>query len=602
MNQKFEIFKNPELLKEIPKATGVYIIRSKDDEILYVGKAKSLRDRLRSYVAKSGIDFFKQSLIREANSVEIIVVENELEALLLESNLIKQYRPPYNVVLRDDKSYPYLRISYTEKFPRLSIARRVKNKGDFYFGPITPVDRLRDLINLLKSTYKIAQKNDKQCQGSKNACIYFQMNRCLAPCIGNISRDEYLKIIDEIKSILTNPKKIKKQLEQELKELVDKLEFEKAIKVRDKLKAIELLENKQVVTDIDEDFTDVIAFATQDNITCAYVMSIRFSNVVGNRIFYFYESDINSDFIENFLVQYYIQMNQVIPDVVITEGLNSVETIKEALSTSKSVDVVIPKKGKRKRLLELAKKNAHITLEMHLNRFEKDMEIFRKLKDLFNLKKIPLTIDVVDISHLGFENVVGGVVRYTLGGFDKQMYRRYNLKSKYEFEAMKEILSRHKRLLFNTSNRLADLIVVDGGPIQIKAAKEVFGENYDVIGIAKEKRENRTIRSKGEVEDRIYVGNEQVGVDNEVLEFIQKLRDEAHRFAVEFHRKKRKDYVLSSVLDRIEFIGPKRKKALFEKFGSIENLKNASIDEIASVNGISRKIATVIKERLQEFE
>ena len=602
MNQKFEIFENPELLKEIPKATGVYIIRSRDDEILYVGKAKSLRDRLRSYVAKSGIDFFKQSLVREASSIEIIVVENELEALLLESNLIKQYRPPYNVVLRDDKSYPYLRISYTEKFPRLSIARRVKNKGDFYFGPITPVDRLRDLINLLKSTYKIAQKNDKQCQGSKNACIYFQMNRCLAPCIGNITREEYSKIIDEIKSILTNPKKIKKQLEKELKKLVDRLEFEKAIKVRDKLKAIELLENKQVVTDVAEDFTDVIAFATHDNITCAYIMSIRFSNVVGNRSFYFHESDIDSDFVENFLFQYYIQMNQVIPDVVITEGLNSVKTIKEALSTSKSVEVVIPKRGKRKKLLELAKKNAKINLETHLDRFKKDIEILKKLKDSLNLKKVPLTIDTVDISHLGFENVVGGVVRYTLGGFDKQLYRRYNLTSKYEFNAMKEILSRHKKLLLNGSNRIADLIVVDGGPIQIKAAEEVFGENYDIVGIAKEKRKSRVIRSKGEVEDKIYVGNEPVDVDREVLEFVQKLRDEAHRFSIEFHRKKRKDYVLSSALDRIEFIGQKRKKALFEKFGSIENLKNATLDEIASIRGISKKIASIIKERLQEFE
>jgi len=602
MNQKFEIFEKPELLKEIPKATGVYIIRSKDDEILYVGKAKSLRDRLRSYLVKSGIDFFKQSLVREASSVEIIVVENELEALLLESNLIKQYRPPYNVVLRDDKSYPYLRISYTEEFPRLSISRRVKNKGDFYFGPITPVDRLRDLINLLKFTYKIAQKNDKQCQGSKNACIYFQMNRCLAPCIGNISREEYLKIIDEIKSILTNPKKIKRQLEQELKELVDRLEFEKAIKVRDKLKAIELLESKQVVTDIDEDFTDVIAFATYENITCAYIMSIRFSNVVGNRSFYFHESEINSDFVENFLVQYYIQMNQVIPDVIITEGLDDVETIEKALSTSKSVDVIVPKKGKRKRLLELAKKNARINLEMHLNRFEKDIETFKKLKDSLNLKKTPLTIDIVDISHLGFENVVGGVVRYMLGGFDKQMYRRYNLESKYEFEAMKEILSKHKRLLLNSSNRIADLIIVDGGPIQIRAAKDVFGEDYDIVGIAKEKRESRTVRSKGEVEDKIYVQNEIIEVDREILEFIQKLRDEAHRFAVEFHRKKRKDYVLSSALDRIEFIGPKRKKALFERFGNIENLKNASLDEIASVKGISKKIAAIIKERLQELE
>ena len=602
MKQKLEIFKDPELLKGIPKQTGVYIIYSKDDEILYVGKAKSLRDRLRSYVSGRESDFFKQSLVREAHSVEIVIVETELEALLLESNLIKQYRPPYNIVLRDDKSYPYLRISYSEKFPRLSIARRVKHRGDFYFGPITPVERLKSLLELFKTTFKIAQKNDKQCQGSKTACIYFQMGKCLAPCIGNISKEEYLKIIDEIKAILTNPARIKKQLEEELKSLVDNLEFEKAIKVRDKLKAIELLENKQNVAEINEDFLDVIAFEEENSIACAYLMSVRFSNIVGNRIFFFHECQINSDFAENFLMQYYLGLNQVIPDVIITEKLENTETLKKALSISKHVEIVLPKIGKRKKLLQLAKKNAKINLQMQINRFERDLETFKKLKLLFDLKKIPLSIDVADISHVGFENVVGGVIRYTLGGFDKQMYRRYKLKHKYEFEAMKEMLSRHKRLLLNSSSKLADLIVVDGGIIQIKAAKEVFGEDYDIVGIAKEKVDKKTIRSKGDVKDKIYLKSGTAEVDEDVLEFMQRLRDEAHRFAIEFHRKKRKDYVLSSALDRIEFIGPKRKKALFEKFGSFENLKGASIEEIASVKGISKKIASIIKERLEEFD
>ncbi len=602
MKQKFEIFENPELLKEIPKETGVYIIYSKDDEILYVGKAKSLRDRLRSYITASGVDFFKQSLLKEAYSVEIIILKSELEALLLESNLIKQYRPPYNVVLRDDKSYPYLRISYTEKFPRISIARRVKNKGDFYFGPITPVERLKSLVELLKTTFKIAQKNDKQCQGSKTACIYYQMNRCMAPCIGNVSKEEYLKAINEIKSILTNPSSIKQKLKVELKEAIDKLEFEKAIKIRDKLKAIEILESKQTVSEVGEDFLDAIAFTEKDGIVCAYIMSVRFKNIVGNRNFIFYGNEITGDFVESFLIQYYIRLNQVIPDVVVTEKIKSTEPISRALSETKRVEVLVPKKGEKKRLLELAKKNAEITLKLHLDRFKKDIEIFKKLEEQLELTKMPITIDVADISHISFENVVGGVIRYTLGGFDKGLYRRFNLTHKYESEAMKEMLSRHKKLLIRSSNKLADLIIVDGGPIQIKAAKEVLGEEYDVIGIAKEKREERTIRSKGEAIDSIYKNSNKVEVDQEVLEFIQKLRDEAHRFAIEFHRKKRKDYVLSSALDRIEFIGPKRKKALFEKFGNIDNLKKASIEDIASVKGISKKIATIIKEKLADLD
>ena len=602
MKQKFEIFKSPELLKEIPKQTGVYIIYSKDDEVLYVGKAKSLRDRLRSYVAGRELDFFKQSLVKEAYSVEIVVVESELESLLLESNLIKQYRPPYNVVLRDDKSYPYLRISYSEKFPRLSIARRVKQKGDFYFGPITPVEKLKNLLKLFKSTFKIAQKNDSQCQGSKSACIYYQMGRCLAPCIGNVSREEYLRVINEIRDILTNPKKIKKQLQRELKELAERLEFEKAIEVRDRLKAIELLENSQNVSEVNEEFADVIAVEFKENISCVYLMSIRFSNIVGSRSFFFYDVLSGEEILESFLAQYYLSMNQVIPDVIITEPVGSVPALKQALSFTKSVDIVIPKRGRRKRLLELAKKNARLSLNMHMSRFQGDIKIFEQLRELIGLEKIPLTIDAADISHIGFENVVGGVVRYSLGGFDKSMYRRYNLKHRFEYEAMKEMLERHKRLLLSSSNRIPDIILVDGGLVQIKAAKEVFGERQAVLGISKEKAEKRSIRSKGDVEDKIYNETGEIGVDKDILQFLQRLRDEAHRFAVEFHRKKRKDYVLSSALDRVEFIGPKRKKALFEKFGSIDNIKKASIDEIASVKGISLKIASIIKERMNEME
>ncbi len=602
MRQKFEIFKDRELLKEIPKQIGVYIIYSKDDEVLYVGKAKSLRDRLRSYVYGRELDFFKQSLVREAFGVEVIAVENELEALLLESNLIKQYRPPYNVVLRDDKSYPYLRISYSEKFPRLSIARRVKQKGDFYFGPITPVDRLKNLLKLLKSTFKIAQKNDSQCQGSKSACIYYQMGKCLAPCIGNVSRDEYLKVIDEIRSILTNPKRIKKQLERELKELSEKLEFEKAIKVRDRLKAIELLENSQSVSEVNEEFSDVIAVESEKNLCCVYLMSVRFSNIVGSRSFFFYDTTSKDELLESFFIQYYLSMNQVIPDVIITEPLSSMSTLKQALSLTKSVQIVVPRRGKRKRLLELAKKNAKLNLSLHLSRFQGDIEIFEKLRELTSLNKLPITIDVADVSHIGFESIVGGVVRYTLGGFDKSMYRRFNLEHKYEFDAMKEMLSRHKRLLLNSSNRVADIVVVDGGLIQVKAAKEVFGQDQAVLGISKEKTDKRAVRSKGDVEDKIYNETGEISVDRDVLQFLQRLRDEAHRFAIEFHRKKRKEYVLSSALDRVEFIGPKRKKALFEKFGTLDNIKKASIEEIASVKGISLKIASIIKERINEMD
>ncbi|WP_025209853.1 excinuclease ABC subunit UvrC [Hippea sp. KM1] len=600
MSQKIELFKNPSLINDIPKLPGVYIIRSSDDEILYVGKAKSLKNRLKSYLNPREMDIFKTSLVGEAHTVEVITVNSELEALLLESNLIKEYRPPYNIVLRDDKSYPYLRISFSERFPRLWIARRIKNKGDFYFGPITPVDRLRTLIKLLKNSFKIAQKNDKQCQGASSACIYYQMGKCLAPCIGNISREDYLKIIEQIKRILTNPRQIKKQLQDELNGYVERLEFEKAIQVRDKLKAIELLENKQSVSEIGEDFCDVIAFERRDVVVCVYIMSVRFSNIVGNRTYFFYTDNIDDGFKESFIVQYYLNQQQVIPDVLILEGGLNASVLRDVLKRQKSVEVVIPKRGSRRRLLELAKKNARLNLDIHLKQFEHNIKILERLKDALNLVKTPYTIDVADISHIGFENVVGGVVRYTVSGFDKAMYRRYSLKSSFEKDAMIEMLSRHKKLLLNSSHKLADLVVVDGGMIQVNAAKEVFS-GLPVVGISKEKIEGKTIRSLGDVRDRVYTENGIIEIGGEVLSFLQRLRDEAHRFAVEYHRKKRKEYVIASALDRIEFIGPKRKKALFERFGSIENIKNASVDDIASIKGISKKIASIIKEKLEDI-
>ena len=596
---RVDLFKDHRLIKEIPKQPGVYIIKSEDDEILYIGKAKSLRDRLKSYLKPSELDMFKVSLVGEASSVEIIVVNSELEALLLESNLIKEHRPPYNIVLRDDKSYPYLRISYSEKFPRLSIVRRVKQKGDFYFGPITPVDKLRTLVKLLKSSFKIIQKNDSQCQGSDRACIYYQMGKCTAPCIGAISRDEYLKLIDEIREILTNPSKIKKKLKSEIDKCVEELNFEKAIELRDKLKAIELLENKQTVSEIDEDFCDVVAFAEKNGIVCAYVMSIRFSNITGGRSFFFYQTRLDREFVEDFITQYYLVSSQVIPDTIITHNITDSDTLAKAISTVKNVQIIIPKKGKRKKLLDMAVKNAELNLQIHLNQFSENIRILSKLKDRFGLIKMPHAIDVADISHINFENVVGGVVRYGINGFDKQMYRRYKLNSKYESEAMEEMLNRHRKLLIKSSSKLPDIVLVDGGIVQVKAAKRIFSDIV-VLGIAKEKIDGLSKRSLGDVADKIYSEEGMIDIDDDLLKFFQKLRDEAHRFAVSYHRKKRKEYVLASALDRIEFIGPKRKKALFEKFGNIDRLREADIEELTKVKGISRRIAEIIKEKLNE--
>jgi excinuclease ABC subunit C len=598
MSALFELFQNKNLLERIPKEPGVYIIKSEMDEILYIGKAKNLRNRIKNYLNPSKLDIFKQSMIKEAKFVEIIVVKTELEALLLESNLIKEHRPPYNVVLRDDKSYPYLRISLSEKYPRISIARRVKNKKDFYFGPITPADNLKNLIKLLKASYKIAQKNDKSCQGANSACIYYQMNKCSAPCVGYISKDDYMLMINEIKSILSNPRPLEKKLQKELKALIYRQNFEKAIEIRDKLKAIEILKSKQSVSDLSSDFLDVIVFEQQDIIICAYIVNIRFSNIVGNRNYFFYDNSITSDMKASFITQYY-SSGEVIPDEIAVDNLSNKEIIEEAISSfGKHTKISTPKIGTKRTLIETAKKNAKLALETHIKSIHTNLDVFKKIKETFGFSKTPFVIDVVDISHTNFENVVSGIVRYSLGGFDKEFYRRYSLKTKYEKDAMQETLFRHKRLLLKGYKKMPDIILVDGGLIQIDAAKRAFNKD-EVIGIAKEKRDGTANRDMGDVDDIIYFNGNRFAVDKNILMFFQKLRDEAHRFAIGYHRQKRIKQTLSSALDRVEFIGPKRKRALFEKFGSIDNIRNASIDELTSIKGITQKTAQILKEKLK---
>ncbi len=598
MSIRLELFKDKTLINQIPKEPGVYIIKSQEEEILYIGKAKNLKNRLKTYLRYENLDIFKSSMIQEAYFVEIIVVKTELEALLLESNLIKEHRPPYNVVLRDDKSYPYLRISLSEKYPRLFIARRIKNKKDFYFGPVTPADSLKKLIKLLKSSYKIAQKNDKSCQGAKSPCIYYQMGKCSAPCVGYISKEKYMEMINEIKSILSNPKPLKEQLNKKLQILIEQEKFEEAIEIRDRLKAIEILENKQTVSEIHGGFLDVIVFERKDIVICAYIINIRFSNIVGNRSYFFYDNELNSETKESFIMQYYTS-GQVIPDIILVDELDNKETIENALSNlGKTISVTIPRKGQKRSLIEMAKKNAQLALETHTKNLHSNLEIFSSIKAIFNTKKTPYTIDVVDISHTGFENIVGCVIRYSINGFDKSMYRKYALKnSKYEPDAMEETLIRHKQLLLKGYKKLPDIVLVDGGIIQTKIAKRIFS-NQTVIGIAKEKTDKTANRSLGDVDDTIYFNEEKKDVDRKILNFFQRLRDEAHRFAISYHKSKREKHTISSILDRVEFIGPKRKKALFDKFKTIENIQKASVEEIATIKGITLKMAEAIKEKL----
>ncbi|MGC9256968.1 excinuclease ABC subunit UvrC [Desulfurella sp.] len=588
-----EIFLDKTLLRQIPKLSGVYKIYSSQNELLYIGKAKNLRNRLASYLRKN-IDPYKQKMIQEAHSVEIIVTKNEEEALLLESNLIKEQRPPYNIVFRDDKSYPYLRITYSENFPRVTYSRRIKNKDDFYFGPFPSAESLHMLIKVIKDSYKIIQKDDKSCQKTnQKPCIYYQMKKCFAPCAQMVSKQDYLKLIDEINLLLSkNHDVLKNKIIEQIKKYANEEQFEKAIELRDSLEAINILKEKPIVTDTKAQILDCFAFLEKDDITCVYVLNVRLGKVIAGRSFFFNKSfDLESK--QEFVIQYYLQGELLPKKILISEPLELSNSIFE-----KKVEIVYPKKGENLKILELAKNNAKEQLDLHLSKLKANLEVFKQIKLLLGLEKIPYYFDVFDIAHISFEYVVAGVVRFDISGFNKSYYRKYKLESKFEYESMKEAICRHINLIKNSKLILPDVVILDGGPIQLKAASFC---GVKAIAIAKEKIDHKTIRSLYDVEDSVYLEHGKVETDKKVLNFLQKLRDEAHRFANTYHRNLRNKTTIASALDRIEFIGPKRKKELFEKFGSIENIKNAPLKDIVSIKGISESIAQMIKEKLKDF-
>ncbi len=588
-----EIFADKMLLKDIPKAPGVYKIFSHQNELLYVGKAKDLRKRLASYLRKN-VDPYKRKMIQEALGVEFIVTQTEEEALLLESNLIKDNRPPYNIVFRDDKSYPYLRISYSENFPRITYARRIKNKDDFYFGPFPNADSLHMLIKVIKDSYKIIQKDDKNCQNTnQKPCIYYQMKKCLAPCAGYITKQEYLSIVDEIKNLLLKDHDIlKNKIVEQMKKYADNEQFEKALELKNAQEAITILKEKPVITDTKADIWDCFAFFEKEDITCVYVLNIRLGKIIAGRSFFF-DKKFDLDSKQEFIIQYYLQGELLPKKILINEAIDLPNNVFE-----KKVEVINPKRGDNLKIVELALNNAKEQLEVYVSKIKANLELFKQIKLLLNLDKIPYYFDVFDIAHISFENVVAGVVRFDISGFNKAYYRKYKLESKFEYESMKEAICRHINLLKKSNLILPDVLVVDGGPIQLKAASFC---DIKAIGIAKEKINNKVIRSHYDVEDSVYLLDGKIEPDKKLLNFLQKLRDEAHRFANAYHRNLRTHATIASALDRIEFIGPKRKKELFEKFGSIENIKNASIEEIASIRGITLEKAQMIKEKLKNL-
>ena len=592
------MFNIEEELKKLPAKPGVYVMRDKDDNIIYVGKAVSLKNRVRQYFRKTNKTERIKKMVSLIDHFEYIVVDNEAEALILECNLIKKNRPKFNVLLKDDKTYPYIKIDMKSDFPGVFITRRVINDGSKYFGPYANPGSAKEMIDFIKGRYKI-----RQCRVLKERtrpCLNYHIGRCLAPCVGNVSKEEYGKQIKEIIDLLDGKiDKIIKELKLDMEEASKKMDYEKAAILRDRIIAIERVSEKQKVSNISENSIDVIGIAKSELQVCIEIFFVRGSKMIG-REHYFYQDLKDMDdkeILSGFIKQYYLDNPNIPSKIMIREEIEDKNAIEGWLSTSlgKKVEIKTPKKGEKLRFVEMAENNAKVTLE---NKEKDKSEILLELKDVLRMDKLPRKIETYDISNISGEYMVAGMCVMQDGVIKKNLSRRFKIKTVYgqdDPKCMEEVITR--RLKHSIENpkggfgELPDAIFADGGITQIRAVKKAIAKyNLDipVFGMVKnDKHQTRALMDES---------RQELEISQKLMNLITNFQDTVHDTAITYHRKLRDKEITKSELDNIEGIGEVKKKALLKEFGSVERIKNASIEELTKVKGITKKLAEKIKE------
>ena len=570
--------KSPE---NLPKKPGVYIMRNAEGEIIYIGKAKNLLNRVRSYFREKLDRPKTQILMSHFDSLEYILTNSEKEALILEANLIKKHHPRYNVQLKDDKRYPYVKIT-DEKFPRLVITRNITKNG-VYYGPFTDVGSVKRTVKFLKSLFKI-----RTCRNMNGPCLNAQIDLCYAPCDGRITQEEYAEIINKIDLFFQGKySTIVKNLKKEMTEAALNEEYEKAAVLRDQINSIEEIMEKQFVDLVDDDLDqDVIATAQGENNIVVIIMPVRNGKITGRDDFLMSgsEYDSTSEILSAFIQQYYGYNRHVPKQILLPEEIDDAELLEEWLADLRGnkVYIKVPQKGVKLRLVKMAEKNAEIIIHQ-----KKKLEnSLIELKKYLKLEKIPRVIEGYDISNISGKFAVGSKVSFKDAKPNKKMYKQFRMETPgpNDFAMMKELLTRRLKLI--ESDPEPDLIVIDGGKGQLGMACGVLEElnltHIPIIGLAKEFEE-------------IYLPNTSrpiiIPKNNRALHLLQQVRDESHRFAITYHRKLRSKNISHSSLDDIKGIGKKRKINLLKEFGSIENIRNASLEELQNVDGMSKNSA-----------
>ncbi len=594
------MFNIEEELKKLPDKPGVYIMRDKENNIIYVGKAISLKNRVRSYFRKTNKTARILRMVSLIDHFEYIVVDNEAEALILECNLIKRNRPKFNVLLKDDKTYPYIKIDMKSDYPGIFITRRLVNDGSKYFGPYANPGAAKEMVDFIKQKYKI-----HQCRTLKERtrpCLNYHIKRCLAPCMGYVTKEEYKKQIDEIVDLLEGKTdKIIKELEKQMMELSKNMDFEKAAELRDRIQAITRVSEKQKVSNISDKAIDVIGIAKSELQVCIEIFFVRGSKMIG-REHYFYQDlkDMeDKEILSGFIKQYYLDNPNIPSKIMIREEVQDKEAIEQWLSTSlgKKVEIKSPKKGEKLRFVEMAENNAKVTLE---NKEKDKSEILLELKQVMNFDKLPRKIETYDISNISGEYTVAAMCVLQDGVIKKNLSRRFKIKTVFgqdDPKCMEEVITR--RLKHSIENpkggfgELPDAIFADGGITQIRATKKAI-EKYNldiaVFGMVKnEKHQTRALMDENR--------NELV-ISQNLMNLITRFQDTVHDTAITYHRKLRDKSITKSELDDIEGIGEVKKKALLKHFGSVQNIKNASLEELMKIKGITLELAKRIKENI----
>lgn len=597
--------------KKIPlisNSPGVYRMLDKKNQVIYVGKAKNLPNRLKSYALDKNQPTRTERMLALTQNLEIVTTNSEAEALLLEANLIKKFKPKFNVLLRDDKSFPYIFVEKDCDWPQLSKHRGKKNKNGYYFGPFASVGSANWTIKILQKVFLLRVCNDSVFKNRDRPCILYQIKRCSAPCVNYLSKTEYSKLVSDAVSFLSGKSKsIQKKLSLEMEKSSKKMDYEKAAIYRDRIKALTQMQSSQHISSTNLDNADVISISQEAGKSCIQVFFYRSKQNWGNQSYFpsHDQSHTAEEVLTSFITQFYENKN-VPAEILLNKKINDLNLIKSALEKKeeKFISIKIATKGNALKLSKMAEKNAKEALTRKIFESETNIKLLDQVADKFKLNISPRTIEVYDNSHIQGSDSVGALITFSSEGFIKKQYRKFNIKNKElntgdDYGMLKEVFERRFSKIIKNKKQtdviIPDLVIIDGGKGQYSVGREILDEygfhDIPIIAIAKGKN-----RNKGD-ETFIHKSNSiKLNKREPLLFFLQRLRDEAHRFAVSSHRMKRKKSLTKSLLDQINSIGRTRKRALLNYFGSARAVESASFDDLKKVEGIENSVAKKIHE------